>query len=178
MNNIIETIELGFGLPINSRTQAIQEYGNRAQNGAFENYGNVLRGILGIDCQELENEDHARIQVGYVIELAIGAHLANKEIDPKQLYDEATSRAKLFVKDNPWHFAKKMEEVKLDADGKPKAKKGAKQVKAYEVYCRLVQEDANRKTIIQAFQDEVNMTKAGATTYFYNMKKRYEKENS
>lgn len=182
MNSIIETIELGFGFPVDSHVHAVQKYSEKARNGAYDNYGNVLRGILGIDCQELENNDHARIQVAYVIDLAVGAHLASEEINPDKIYAEATKRARDFAKNNPWHFAKKSEEVKLDSDGRPKPKKGLKGDRSYEVYSDFVKRGASRKEIIEAFQDEKVMgmvphTKSGATTYFYNMKKKYESEN-
>jgi hypothetical protein len=180
MHNIIETIEHGFNYPVDSRVKAVEAYNIDARNGHYTNsYGHTLRGILGIDCQELENEDHARIQIAYVIDLAVGAHLSNEEIDPNKLYVEATKRARDFARDEPWHFAKKPEEVKLDSEGRPKPKKGSKGERSYEVYCELVEKGASRKEIIEAFQDEEVMgmtphTKSGATTYFYNMKKKYE----
>ena len=96
-------------------------------------------------------------------------------LNPKVLLDESVKWAAKYIKENPWVFAlPEDDEPKLDARGNPKPKKGAKQVLAFEVYSRLIREGATRKDIIQAFQDEVDMSKAGATTYFYNMKKKYE----
>ena len=119
------------------------------------------------------------MQVGYVIKLAIEAHVAGEKIDPNKLYVEATAKARDLVRDMSWVFAKKEEEIKLDASGKPKPKKGSKGERSYEVYREMVSKDATRKEIIEAFQDEEVMgmtphTKSGATTYFYNMKRKYE----
>ena len=99
------------------------------------------------------------------------------KLNPKALLDESVAWAAKYIKENPWVFVETEDEDKLDAYGNPKPKKGAKQVLAFEVYSRLIREGATRKDIIQAFQDEVDMSKAGATTYFYNMKKKYENED-
>ncbi len=178
MHNIMDMIEV-YDLPQTSVIGAIQAFNERARAGKYE-YGPVLRSLLGIDCQELDNPDHARIQVGYVIQLAITANNAGENLDMNKLYVEATAKAHDFVEEMGWAFAKKEEEVKLDADGRPKPKKGSKGERSYEVYCEMV-DTATRKEIIEAFQDEEVMgmvphTKSGATTYFYNMKKKFEAE--
>ena len=170
-----------YDLPPDSVLGAIQAFNERAHAGKYD-YGAVLRSLIGSDVQELENPDHARVQVGYVIQLAIKANIAGEEIDPVKLYVEATAKTRDFVEDMGWVFAKKEEEIKLDASGKPKPKKGSKGERSYELYCEMVSKDATRKEIIEAFQSEEDMgmtphTKSGATTYFYNMKKKYEQEN-
>ena len=182
IQNVIEMIEV-YDLPTDS-LGAIQTYNERARAGKYD-FAAVLHSLVGNDCAVLEDPDHARVQVGYVIQLAIEANKAGRVIEPNDLYTEATRKAHEFIVEMSWAFAKKEEDVKLDSTGKPRAKKGAKQVMAYEVYCEIFnskkgisEPDAEtRKEIIQAFQDDVNMSKAGATTYFYNMKKKYEAEN-
>lgn len=180
MSNIIEMLEV-YDLP-SSSLSAIQKYNERARAGNYD-YGAVLRSLVGDDCQVLENADHARIQVGYIIQLAIEANIAGQEIDPAQLYIDATAKAKQFAREMSWAFAKKEADVKLDPSGKPKAKKGSKAIRTYEVYCDLVSKNTTRKDIIAAFQNEETMapsashTKSGATTYYYNMKKKFEAEN-
>ena len=176
-HNIIDMIEV-YDLPL-SAGNAIQLFNQRARAGKYE-YGAVLRSLIGTDCREMENPDHARVQCGYVINLAITAHLAGEKIDLEQILIDATAKTHVMIRDMGWVFAKKEEEVKLDADGRPKPKKGSKGERSYEVYCEMV-DNATRKEIIEAFQDEEVMgmvphTKSGATTYFYNMKKKYEAE--
>lgn len=58
---------------------------------------------------------------------------------------------------------KKQKAVKKMADGGP-----TKQTRAVDIYKRLAGE---KVAVIQAIQDELGMTVAGATTYFYNAKK-------
>ena len=179
-HNVMDMIEV-YDLPLDTSVGAIQLYNERARAGKYD-YGAVLRSLIGIDCQELEDPDHARVQVGYVIQLAINAHVAGEKIDPNKLYVEATAKARDFARDMGWAFAKKEEEIKLDASGKPKPKKGSKGERSYEVYREMVSKDATRKEIIEAFQSEEIMgmtphTKSGATTYFYNMKRKYESDN-
>ncbi len=181
MHNVIDMIEV-YDLPLNSALGAIQAFNERARAGKYE-YGAVLRSLIGNDCQELENPEHARVQVCYVIQLAIIAHIAGEKIDPAKLYDAATAKTYDLIKDIGWVFAKKEEEIKLDASGKPKPKKGSKGERSYEVYCEMISKDATRKEIIEAFQSEEVMgmtphTKSGATTYYYNMRRKYESGSS
>jgi len=187
--SIIDAIESGYGIPINSRGAAIQQFNDDARNGLYD-LGMVLRNILDADVQALHEagedipEDHTRIQVAYVIDGAVAAHLDGREIDPGELYVTATKQARDFIKKMPWVFAEKEKKVKLDASGKPKAKKGSKGARTYELYCQLTDEGASRKEIMEAFQNEDRMaplpvhSKKGATTYFYIMKKKYDKEHS
>lgn len=174
MKQAIEAIEFGYQYPVTSAIGAIQAYNDEARAGKFAGmYDQVLQSLLGDGRDVLENDDHARIQIGYVIQLAVEANMAGVELDDNTLYSEATKRAHEFIVEMPWVFATK-EALTLDAAGNVKPKKGAKQIQAHEVYVRLIESDGTRADIIQAFQDEVGLTKAGATTYFYNTKKKYE----
>ena len=181
MTNVMEMVEV-YDLPINS-LGAIQTYNERARAGMYD-YGVVLRSLVGESHTELEDPEHARVQVGYIFQLAIEANIAGEKIDPDQLYVDATAKAKEFIRELSWVFAKKEVTTNLDEDGKPKAKKGSKAVRTYQVYCDLINSNTTRKDIIAAFQDETVMspsaphTKSGATTYYYNMKKKYEADNS
>ncbi len=101
----------------------------------------------------------------------------------KTLLAKAKEKALKYIEENSWHFAvAEDDEDNLDASGNPKPKKGSKGERSYELYCELVEEGASRKEIIEAFQSD-RMTpapphsKSGATTYFYNMKKKYESGN-
>lgn len=181
MQNVMEMIEV-YDLPLNSPIGVVQEYNERARNGKYD-YGAVLRSIVGEDYQELENPDHARVQVGYIFQIAAEAYREGKSLDADQLYNEATRKAREFAQEMSWAFAKKDVEEKLDGNGRPRPKKGSKGERSYEVYCEMVSKDATRKEIIEAFQSEEVMgmtphTKSGATTYYYNMKKKYEAANS
>lgn len=49
--------------------------------------------------------------------------------------------------------------------------KVSKKERAQEIYGRLVDAGSSRTLVIQAFMDELSMTKAGASTYYYNCAK-------
>lgn len=174
MNHVVEMIEQVYDLPIHSPVAAIQEYGERARDGEF-NYGDILNSLIG-QTVDVMDDPHARIQVGYVIQVAIQHHIDGAASSPLDIYHEATARAEVYVKENPWVFAVKEEEVKLDANGKPKRKKGAKQEEAARIFQEMTEgvDPADvRKEVIGAFMEELDMSKAGATTYFYNMRKKF-----
>jgi len=187
---MIDAIESGYGIPVNSRSAAVQHFNAAARNGLYSSLGEVLRNILDADVQALHetgegiSESYTRVQVAYVIDGAVEAHLEGRKIDPGELYVNATKRARDLIKEIKWAFAETKKEVKLDASGKPRAKKGSKGARSYELYCELIGEGASRKEIMEAFQNEDQMaplpvhTKKGATTYFYIMKKKYDKEHS
>jgi len=187
---MIDAIESGYGIPVNSRLAAVQHFNNEARSGLYGSLGDVLRNILDADVQALHEagegvpEGYTRVQVAYVIDGAVAAHLDGREIDPGELYVTATKKARDLIKDCVWIFAEKTKKVNLDASGNPEPKKGLKGARSYELYCELIGEGASRKEIMEAFQNEDQMaplpvhTKKGATTYFYIMKKKYDKEHS
>lgn len=62
-----------------------------------------------------------------------------------------------------------IEMLKRDMQAKKKAKNtGSKTAKAVEIYKK---HNGNKALIIEEYQNTLGMTKAGATTYYYNAKK-------
>lgn len=55
---------------------------------------------------------------------------------------------------------------------------GSKADKAYAIYCEHVNDTQAKKVITELFQRQLDMSKGGSTTYFYNCKKRYNQENA
>ena len=101
-------------------------------------------------------------------------------LNPKKLLEKSKENALKYIEENPWHFAAEDDEDNLDDDGNPKPKKGSKGERSYELYCELIEEGASRKEIIEAFRSDRMApspphTKSGSTTYYYNMKKKYDK---
>ena len=181
MHSVIETLQYGFNYPVNSVVGAVSAYNNDFR-GSQADFQGILSSILGFECDVLDNPDHARVQVGYVVQGAVEAHVAGEELDPAAIYATALDKTRKYIEECPWTFAKAEKEVKLDNDGRPVPKRGSKGVRSYEVYCEMIVKGHTRKEIIEAFQDEEVMgmqphTKSGATTYYQNMKKKYEAEN-
>jgi hypothetical protein len=72
--------------------------------------------------------------------------------------------------ENSWIFAEPEDVPKMDSAGNPKRKKGAKQEEAARIYSE--NKSDGKAKIIELFMSELDMSKAGATTYFYNMRKK------
>lgn len=177
MNIIVERIRDGLRLPINSAGHAIQAYNDNHRNRGYRFSGDLNWLLGGEDCNEytsLEGE-HGRIQVAYVIEAAVSAHLAGTELDVKNLYATATVKAKKLVAEEPWHFAKVEIDPIFDEDGNEqptRQRKGDKQRRAAELY-EAKRNDLTQNEMIELFVNDLEMSKAGARTYVYNNKKVY-----
>lgn len=123
--------------------------------------------------------------------------LVGTPMDEAEVLANAKARAlKLLTSpEHKWMFAKPIREsqtgevqqvvegvdvqvaVKTQADGTVKIKKGGKEVLAEALYHKYVSElngaDYDNQTFIAILVKELGMSKAGATTYNYNMKKKH-----
>lgn len=126
---------------------------------------------------ELKDEIEARMIAQHLVNNAI---LLGDKYDPLQTLKQAAERIARQRIENPWFFYKKTFStvetvtetrhdvaVEVKADGK--IKKGGKQVLAQALYEKHKGKD--NKAIIEIFMRELDMSKPGATTYFYNAKK-------
>lgn len=88
-------------------------------------------------------------------------------VETNWILDNAQRKAVAFMTKHPFVFATG-EDVKVNASGEVKQKKGWKLVRAVE----LMKSNPNmdRKEMIQLFMKELDMTQAGATTYFHHTK--------
>ena len=93
---------------------------------------------------------------------------AESYVESEDMYDEETSANKMAEKiaravTKPTTKAKATVKVAKD-----KTKRVTKASQAQEIYKKFAGDKAQT---IQAFMDDLGMSKAGATTYFYNAKK-------
>ncbi len=109
----------------------------------------------------------------YLVQESIRASFDTDAVEGDRMYPIAVAKAYRFITENPWVFAtpEEDEEVLDPVTGKAKMKKGKKQELAMELYKEYL--DEGRDKIIQVFQDELDMSKAGARTYYYNMRNKY-----
>lgn len=92
-----------------------------------------------------------------------------ENVETQWFLDNAIAKAVKFKKNHPYVFATG-EDVKTTATGEVKQKKGWKQARAIELY--KANPNMDRKDLIQLFITELDMTQAGATTYFYMVTKK------
>lgn len=161
-----------LNIPTNSVIRAVQDFNERYNEGfSTEQFEQIVQNILGRKYNLMPKSEYARIQAGYVVQEAVTRHVGGFGVDADDVFDVATQKAEKLIAEMPWVFAKPEEEVKLDAAGKPKRKKGAKQEAAAEIYKEM--KGGDKKDIIERFMKDLDMSKAGATTYFYNMRKKF-----
>jgi len=157
-----------LSIPVSSPVKAIQ-YLNSREDMKLEQYNNIVSELTD-STTSFENQRQAKYSFLYLVQNIIKKSNNTNVLDTKMLLSESTFQAKNYIQNNPWVFAQAEVVTKVDSNGKPKRKKGAKQIAALEIYKANINED--KKVIIQMFMDELDMSKAGATTYFYNAKKQ------
>jgi len=170
MNPIKQIAE--YGIPTNTYGSAIIHLNDREDLSRTQ-YEKRIKELTGV-VQEYTDDRDAKYCFLYLIQETIRKSYNTDKFNMPELLEYSTTRARNFVRDNPWHWAVAEEEVQIDSFGKPKRKKGAKQIEALRIYKENV--DEGKPAIIDMFMSELDMSKSGATTYFYNMKKKVENE--
>jgi hypothetical protein len=169
MHQAIKTIST-YGIPTNSATRAIQYLGEK-EDYTSEQYFSMIVEITGHGIN-IADPRLTKYTFLYLIQDIIKTSFNTDNIDMTSLILSSSDKAEKFIAENPWVFAVPDEVVKVDDAGKPKRKKGAKQEEALRIYKENISE--GKPKIIELFMSELDMSKAGATTYFYNTKKKVE----
>lgn len=134
-----------------------------------------LRGISH-DLEPLEDRRLTKYAFRYLVQDLMTSELAGLPQNPDSVYLNAVIKARKYIDNNPWVFAEKEVEVKLDAMGNVAPKKGDKKVMAKEWYdtnkarIMALPKDQQRKTAIAELVKEIGLTEAGASTYWANLK--------
>lgn len=174
MVNVIEQIQ-AYDIPHTSYLQAIAHMRMKYDELSVDHAIDMIKNLTGVDVKVDEGElkeEIARLILLYVVQEAIRMSQYSQTIVPCDLVTLALEKTDKFIKDHEWVFAKLEEEVKIDPiSGKPKMKKGKKQEMAAVLYQEYIKEGKDK--IMEVFQKELDMSKAGARTYFYNMKKKF-----
>lgn len=98
-------------------------------------------------------------------DIAVNHDSAQADIDKLQKAVKAKVEAKPKAKKAAKPKAEKQPKV-----AKPKGEKGSKVDQARDLY--IAATDRSRTAIIELFMQKVGLTKAGASTYYYNLKKQ------
>jgi hypothetical protein len=168
MNPIAQIRE--FGIPVRSYGAAIW-YLNDRPDLEKDEYENLIHTLTGVRRQYKDHRD-ARYSFLYLVQETIRKWESTDKFDMEEMLIYAEKCAQKLFTEQAYHWAEPDEEVKTDSKGNPKRKKGAKQVEALRIYNENVADGKSK--IIELFMSELDMSKAGATTYFYNMKKKAE----
>lgn len=132
-----------------------------------------------VDAVKPSDPIEARIMAQYLVQQALQRGDA---FDPIGMYDAACERVAQMYKDWPHAFTgdapayapvytkKEVEGVTLQMKDDGKIKKGGKQILAKALYEKHT--GKSNAELIAIFMKELDMSKPGATTYVYNMKKQ------
>ncbi len=185
MTNIIERLQ-AYDIPHTSYLKAIrhmrEHHGEMNTKDAYV----MIHNLCGSDNVQLMDgfdlsrndllDDYIRLILYYLIQESIRASFTQDVVNGLEILPLAVKKTQEFMAENPWVFAKPdVEDDDVDQiTNKPKFKKGKKQQRAVEIY--RANADKDKQIIMELFQTELNMSKSGARTYYYNMKHKFENE--
>ncbi len=163
------------GIPIRSAVAAIQYLSDKQETMTPAHYQSLLEEFVGEQVHTkltgVDADRQLKYTLLYFVQETIRKSFSTDKINPIEILGTASDKAKKFIVENPWTFATGESDVpKVDSNGNAKRKKGAKQEEAARIY--IENKAKGKKTVIEMFMSELDMSKAGATTYFYNMKKQ------
>lgn len=155
--------------------QAIQHMGEEYDELSLEATYEMIKNLTGKTPMFIRKDDlevFAHYVLLYTVQESIRLTHTNDIVTGDMVLPIAVTKAEKFIEENPWVFAKPDEEETIDpSTGKAKMKKGKKQELAQELYEKHRGEA--KEVIIQVFQDELDMSKSGARTYYYNMRNKF-----
>ena len=174
MHNTIETIS-NYGLSTTSQTSAILAIKHESPFTSWNtfDYINALECIMDGELTEVSfnHKQDVKYTFMYFIQMCIILNKSNEPINPTAVFIIARGKSLDFQKLNT--VALSLESDHVSSDGKTSHRSGSKSEKALQIYTENVDSENARATIMGLFQSELNMSKGGATTYFHNMKKKY-----
>jgi hypothetical protein len=161
----------GQGVPTGSFVQAALHI--NASNENESDYRAKLVQILGTDLPEFESQIHAKMAYAYFTQNFLKRQ-ADGILDVEELYNESVRESEEKMKAAPWLFYTPetgSAQPQIDENGNVKQKKGWKRDKAEELYQKS--EDKSRAHMIKVFMEQIDMSQAGASTYYANCKKKF-----
>jgi hypothetical protein len=170
----IEILEKTYKLPVRSAVQTMQRVGEWSLNTKqWHDISKELRGDTSNNVSGLDGEHEQEYATKYFIQNIIKQYTGQGEtkFDVEALYLHSVEEAKKYIASAPWVFAKAEGEEKLNSDGSPASKKGDKKLLAKQVYEANKDKEMSRKQWIELLVKEVDLTPAGASTYYANLKK-------
>ena len=157
--NIIEKIE-SYGIPTHSYVVAITHIKDSNELTA-EEYRIRIHHLTG-NGSDLD-ERTAKYTYLYCIQEAIRSP---DTYNAAELYKVSVDKATTFMDNNPWVFAE-TEEITI----KKKRKGGTKRDKTCALWAKHKDDGLTRKEWIAKLVEEVELTPAGASTYYAKLKK-------
>lgn len=122
------------------------------------------------------NRQEAKYIFLYIAQDIIVTEKKGLVADPADVLAHANDKWNRFKVEN--EIALRLEEdYEPEAGELRKSRSGTKSQIAYQIFCEHVNDEDSRKVIIEKYKTELDMTAGGATTYFHNMRKKYQSNN-
>lgn len=173
-----------FGCPTSSYIAAVQHLCQ--QDAPKLEYERRIQEIIGLTQQpDCSSWFEARVLFMYVVQETIrefskGVPASIADTLMEDVYRLALERAHIYIEGNPWNETRfniehglRIDKDEFGNDGEVTAKKGAKKEVTEQLFKDLKSTGASRQKIIDAFVEQVGMSRAGATTYFHALKKEF-----
>lgn len=167
-----------FSIPTYSFIAAITHLSNIEEKRGWwrqDEYEKFTAEVIGLTSHpQFENQRTARLYFHYAVQETVRAFVnaAGELPDMEEVWVDVERRVREFIVANPWSV-KEFNGEQTDENGNTKPKKGEKKEQALSLYRKMNDGKTTRTQIITSLIEEVGMTKAGATTYFHNLKKEY-----
>ena len=160
-----------FGAPTDSYIQAIHHFRRKSTPMSRDQHIQGIADILGADAFLFSpdvNDKEVELQFLYVVQETIRAFNTGTIPEMDEVWKEAFRRKVEYIQITPW--AIKTYEGEEDEDGNVVVKVDKKQM-SEDLYLKMNDGEHTRTDIIDAFVEQVELSKPGATTYFHNLKK-------
>lgn len=179
--NQLQVFEKKLKLDCQSPNRVVQSVNALIRDGKIE--AKQVFNVGGLEDVNVPTDFHeARLAAAAFAEEIVRDPYVNRDV----AFARALERAKAFRNNKHYHFAfaddKALKNEKVNEQGvviksNGKIKKGGKQVLALQLFkTHVVEKSVSNQEFVAVLMKELDMTKAGATTYAYNTKKAYEKE--
>ena len=187
--NVVNPIDLisSWGIPVTNAVSAISAVNNhdvdtgRPSTKALDEEAMLERIRMLTNNEQIDKFDspkHTKIIYGYVIQESVKRFSSDDPLPSKSQLDEmfsaATEKASALIAKSPWTVKEYVSESSrptgVDAAGNPKQKSGAKKEQAIALYEANKHLDLTRAEWVTKLMDDVGLTKAGASTYYSNLK--------
>lgn len=190
MLNVIKELEVHYDIPTSSMSGAVQKVRSLVENSMLpcNTASQLILDLTGV-MVTFDDPTKARITAQIVVESVLKERgiLDNQE----ELVHQAVDRATRFREDpsHAWFYAAEVAQAKVEnvqqvvegvelkvaVTSEGKIKKGGKQVLAAELYkLHVLEADTalSNQEFIALLMKELQMSKAGATTYAYTVRKQ------
>lgn len=164
--NPVSILEEKYGIDVNSiRGILVAAEEVESKGLTDEKILSRLKELSGEDSPELKTSPQIKMTYKYFIQNVIRDNINNNPIDAVQSLNNAITNADDFIKNNPWAFAEGNESTTANSN-----KKQTKQDRAEQLF--LENEKLDRQEMYELFMKELDMSIAGARTYYRNLRKK------